>query len=114
MEFLAGLRAGEFERAACGAMIVGRPDPQLGDQAFRVRLDAGVPFKLADPANQKSERSEGSRQRTQSELGSVPAAPRHNRRREADFAIATSLRKTRRHFMRNIKVRNGTESGARG
>jgi hypothetical protein len=50
LEFLAALRAGEFERAACGAMIVRRPDPQLGDQAFRVRLDAEVPFKLADPA----------------------------------------------------------------
>jgi hypothetical protein len=24
-------------------------DPQLGDQAFRLRLDAEVPFKLADP-----------------------------------------------------------------
>jgi hypothetical protein len=52
VEFLAALRAGEFERAACGAMIVVRPDPQLGDQAFRVRLDAEVPFKLADLANQ--------------------------------------------------------------
>jgi hypothetical protein len=52
LEFLAALRADEFERAACGAMIVGRPDPQLGDQTFRVRLDADVPFKLADPANQ--------------------------------------------------------------
>jgi hypothetical protein len=55
LEFLAALRAGEFDRAACGAVIVGRPDPQLGDQAFRafrVRLDAEVPFKLADPANQ--------------------------------------------------------------
>jgi hypothetical protein len=52
VEFLAALRAGEFDRAACGAMIVGRPDPHLGDQAFRVRLDAEVPFKLADPANQ--------------------------------------------------------------
>jgi hypothetical protein len=52
LEFLAALRAGEFERAACGAMIVARPDPQLGDQAFRVRLDAAVPLKLADPANQ--------------------------------------------------------------
>src|SRR5580693_6854843 len=49
LEFLAALRAGEFERAACGAMIVGRPDPQLGGQTFRVRLDAEVPFKLADP-----------------------------------------------------------------
>jgi hypothetical protein len=29
-------------------MIVGRP-PQLGDQAFRVPLDAQVPFKLVDP-----------------------------------------------------------------
>ena len=52
VEFLAALRAGEFDRAACGAMILVRPDPQLGDQAFRVRLDAEVPFKPADPANQ--------------------------------------------------------------
>ena len=29
-------------------MIVGRP-PQLGDQAFRVRLDAEVPFKMVGP-----------------------------------------------------------------
>jgi hypothetical protein len=63
LEFLAALRAGEFERAACGAVIVERPDPQLGDQAFRVRLDAEVPFKLADPANRNSARSEGSGQR---------------------------------------------------
>jgi hypothetical protein len=33
-------------------MIVARPDTQLGDQVFRVRLDAEVPFKLADPADQ--------------------------------------------------------------
>jgi hypothetical protein len=46
VEFLAALRAGKFERAACGAVIVGRPAPQLGDHAFRVRLDAEVPFKL--------------------------------------------------------------------
>jgi hypothetical protein len=59
LEFLAALRAGEFDRAACGPMIVRRPDQHLGDQAFRLRLDAQVPFKLADPAN--SERSEGSR-----------------------------------------------------
>jgi hypothetical protein len=52
MEFLAALQAGKYERAACGAIIVRRPDPQHGDQAFRVRLDAVVPFKLADPANQ--------------------------------------------------------------
>ena len=52
LEFLDALRAGEFERAACGAMIVGRPDPHHGDQAFRLRLDVEVPFKLADPANQ--------------------------------------------------------------
>jgi hypothetical protein len=50
--FLSALRAGEFERAACGAMIVVRPDPQYGNQAFRIRLDAGVPFILADPADQ--------------------------------------------------------------
>jgi hypothetical protein len=54
VEFLAALRAGEFDRAACGAMIVVRPDPQHGDHAFRVRLDAEVPFKLADTANQKA------------------------------------------------------------
>ena len=54
LEFLTALRAGEFERAACGAMIVVRPDPRHGDEAFRVRLDAEVPFKLADPANQKA------------------------------------------------------------
>jgi hypothetical protein len=52
LEFLAALRAGEFDRAACGAMIVVRPDPQPGDQALRLRLDAEVPFKLAEPANQ--------------------------------------------------------------
>jgi hypothetical protein len=51
LAFLAALRAGEFERAACGVMILRRSDPQLGDQAFRVRLDAEVPFKLVDPAN---------------------------------------------------------------
>jgi hypothetical protein len=49
--FLSALRAGDFDRAACGAMIVGQPDPQHGDQAFRVRLDAELPFTLADPAN---------------------------------------------------------------
>jgi hypothetical protein len=48
VEFLAALRAGEFDRAACAAIIVVRPDPQLGDQAFRLRLDAEVPFKLAN------------------------------------------------------------------
>jgi hypothetical protein len=53
MEFLAALRAGEYRRAACGAIIVRRADPQHGDQAFCIRLDAGVPFKLADPASQK-------------------------------------------------------------
>jgi hypothetical protein len=52
LEFLAALRAGDFDRAACGAMIVVRPDPQLGNQAFRLRLDAEVPFKLAAPARQ--------------------------------------------------------------
>ena len=60
MEFLAALRPSKFDWAACGAMIVARPDPKLGD-TFRVRLDAVVPFKLVDPAN--SERSEASRQR---------------------------------------------------
>ena len=50
--FLSALRAGEFDRAACGAMIVGQPDQQNGEQPFRVRLDAELPFKLADPANQ--------------------------------------------------------------
>jgi hypothetical protein len=54
LEFLTALRVADFERAACAAMIVVRPDLQLGNQAFRVRLDAEVPFKLVDPANQKS------------------------------------------------------------
>jgi hypothetical protein len=45
LEFLAALRPGKVDRAACAAMIVVRPDPQLGD-TFRVRLDAVVPFKL--------------------------------------------------------------------
>lgn len=49
LEFLAALRAGDFDRAACGAKVVVMADPQLGDQAFRVHLDAEVPFKLADP-----------------------------------------------------------------
>jgi hypothetical protein len=53
LKFLAALRAGEFDRAACGAVIVERRNPQLGDQAFRVRLDADVPFKLADPPNKE-------------------------------------------------------------
>jgi hypothetical protein len=57
---LAALRAGEFDRAACGAMIVVPPDAQPG-HTFRLHLDALVPFKLVDPAN--SERSEVSRQR---------------------------------------------------
>jgi len=52
VEFLAALRAGDFERAACGAMIVVRLDPQHGNQAFRVRLDAKVPFRLEEPPNQ--------------------------------------------------------------
>jgi hypothetical protein len=51
LEFLAALRPSRFDRAACAAEIVVRPDSQLGD-TFRVRLDAVVPFKLADPANQ--------------------------------------------------------------
>jgi hypothetical protein len=52
LEFLEALRAYEFDRAACGAMISIRPEPQLGDQAFRVDLDALVPFKLIDPTKQ--------------------------------------------------------------
>jgi hypothetical protein len=49
LEFLAALRTGAFDRAACGAIVVAMADPQLGDQAFRIRLDAEVPLKLADP-----------------------------------------------------------------
>jgi len=48
LEFLAALRPSKFDRAACAAEIVVRPDPQLGD-TFRVRLDAVVPFKLVEP-----------------------------------------------------------------
>jgi hypothetical protein len=51
-EFLEALRTYEFDRAACGARILIRPEPQLGDHAFRVRLDAVVPFNLVDPVNQ--------------------------------------------------------------
>jgi hypothetical protein len=50
--FLAALRTNEFDRGVCAAMLIVRQEPQLGDQAFRVRLDALVPFKLADAANQ--------------------------------------------------------------
>jgi hypothetical protein len=60
LEFLAALRPSKFDRAACAAEVVVRPDPQLGD-TFRVLVDAVVPFKLVDPAN--GERSEASRQR---------------------------------------------------
>jgi hypothetical protein len=63
LELLTALRAGKFDRAACGSTIDIRPDPLLGDidirpgpllgdKAFRIRLDAMVPFKLADPADQ--------------------------------------------------------------
>jgi hypothetical protein len=48
---LAALRAGEFDRAACGAMILRRRDPQLADQAYRLRLDAAIPFNLVDPTD---------------------------------------------------------------
>jgi hypothetical protein len=52
LEFLTALREGGFDRGACGAMIVVRPDPRLDDHAFRVRLDAVSPFRLAEPADQ--------------------------------------------------------------
>jgi hypothetical protein len=52
VEFLAALRAGEFDRAACGSMIVVMLSAQNGDQTFRVRLDAEVPFKLTEPSDQ--------------------------------------------------------------
>jgi hypothetical protein len=61
VEFLAALRTNEFERAACGAMIVVRLDPQLGDQAFRVRLDAELPFKLKKPPDQPRDEQQGDR-----------------------------------------------------
>jgi hypothetical protein len=51
VEFLAALRASNFDRAACAAMIVVRPNPQLGD-TFRVRIDAVAPFKLVEPPDQ--------------------------------------------------------------
>jgi hypothetical protein len=54
LEFLAALLEGHLDRAACGAMIVVRPDPQLGNQAFRLRLDAEVPLKLADPLSKET------------------------------------------------------------
>jgi hypothetical protein len=54
LEFLAALLEGHLDRAACGAMIAVRPDPRLGNQAFRLRLDAEVPLKLADPANKET------------------------------------------------------------
>ena len=53
LEFLAALRSSKFDRAACAAEIVVRPDPQLGD-TFRVRLDAVVPFKLVEPPIQSA------------------------------------------------------------
>jgi hypothetical protein len=59
LEFLTALHASEFHRAACAAMIVVRPDLQLGNQAFRLRLDAEVPFKLADPVNQVASNQKG-------------------------------------------------------
>jgi hypothetical protein len=49
VEFLAALAANEFERAACAATIIARPDPQLGKTVFSLRLDAEVPFKLVAP-----------------------------------------------------------------
>ncbi len=51
LEFLAALRPSKFDRAASAAMVVVRPDPELGD-TFRVRLDAVVPFNLVDPPTQ--------------------------------------------------------------
>lgn len=49
VEFMSALRANEFERAACAATIIARPDPQLGKTVFSLRLDAEVPFKLVAP-----------------------------------------------------------------
>jgi hypothetical protein len=46
VEFMSALRAKEFERAACAATVIARPDPQLGKTVFSLRLDAEVPFKL--------------------------------------------------------------------
>jgi hypothetical protein len=43
-----------IDRAAYRAMIIARPDPQLGSQAFCVCLDAQVPFNLADRPTQQS------------------------------------------------------------
>jgi hypothetical protein len=52
VEFMSALCANEFERAACAATIIARPDPQLGKQPFSLRLDAVVPFKLVVPNNE--------------------------------------------------------------
>ena len=51
VEFMSALRANEFERAACAATIIARPDPQLGKTVFSLRLDAEVPFKLMTPSD---------------------------------------------------------------
>jgi hypothetical protein len=51
VEFMSALRANEFERAACAATVIARPDPQLGKTVFSLRLDAEVPFKLVTPRN---------------------------------------------------------------
>jgi hypothetical protein len=52
VEFMTALRANEFERAACAATIIARPDSQLGKQTFSLRLDAVIPFKLVVPNNE--------------------------------------------------------------
>jgi hypothetical protein len=63
LEFLAALRPSKFDRAACAAEIIVRPDPQLGE-TFRVRLDAVVPFKLVEPPpHQPANDQKQSRQR---------------------------------------------------
>jgi hypothetical protein len=72
VEFRAALRAANFERAACGAMIVMMLNAQDGDQRFRVRLDAEVPFKLTEPPDQVRD---GEQADNASDLGA--GAPRH-------------------------------------
>jgi hypothetical protein len=72
VEFLAALRVGDYDRAACGSMIVVMLNAQNGEQTFRVRLDAETPFKLAEPPSQA---------RNQEQADSAPElgadAPRH-------------------------------------
>jgi hypothetical protein len=49
-ELLSALRAGNFDRAACRALVFARPDPVNAGRVYhRVRLDAIVPFKLENP-----------------------------------------------------------------